>query len=81
MFALHGMPLTPEPGERFGSKEGARDSVTRQELKALFQVTGAWFMVRRPAVSRPMRRQVGAAGGGRERRLGGGGALQRPPFA
>ncbi|GBF88001.1 Map2 kinase [Raphidocelis subcapitata] len=41
VFAMHGMPNTPASGERFtGSGHPAGNSVTRQELRALFQVIG-----------------------------------------
>jgi len=42
VFAMHGMPVTPASGDRFSnSGDPAGNSVTRQELKALFQVIGA----------------------------------------
>ena len=42
VFAMHGMPDTPASGDRFASGgHPAGNSVTRCELKALFQVIGA----------------------------------------
>lgn len=45
MFAIHGLPKTPDTGERY--QEGPGNPTTRQELHALFDVIGtpAWACI------------------------------------
>lgn len=45
VFAIHGLPKTPDTGEKF--QEGPGNPTTRQELHALFDVIGtpAWACI------------------------------------
>mmetsp|Transcript_20906 Transcript_20906/g.62924 ORF Transcript_20906/g.62924 Transcript_20906/m.62924 type:complete len:762 (-) Transcript_20906:527-2812(-) len=74
LFAIHGMPKTPGSGDKF---DGVSDRVTRQELKALFDVIGtpswvdaenvptpAWrnYLQNLPGRAPKLYRRLGAAG-------------------